>query len=102
MVKRMKKVFPINIVTNRNLFLQLRMNSKINNSFAMKNEKISHFENFNHASHLNEFYHHSNFFTGFMMVHSFVFYYFCFSREYCEIFKNIYFEKHLRTTVSEV
>ena len=26
---------------------------KINNSFATENDKISHFENFNHASHLN-------------------------------------------------
>ena len=27
---------------------------KTNNSFAIKNDKISHFENFNHGSHLNQ------------------------------------------------
>ena len=27
---------------------------KINNSFTMKDDKISHFENFNHTSHLND------------------------------------------------
>ena len=49
----MKKVFSVNTVVDRNLFQHLRMIFKINNSFAMKNDKISLFENFNHANHLN-------------------------------------------------
>ena len=56
MVKRMKKVFPINVVVDKNLFLHLRTIFTINNSFAMKNDKITHFENFNHASYLKYFY----------------------------------------------
>ena len=53
MMKRTKNVFSINIVVHRNLFLHFRSVFKINNSFVIKNFKISHFENFNHASHLN-------------------------------------------------
>ena len=54
MMKRMKKVFPINIVGDKKLFLHLQVNTKINNSFAIKNDKISQFENFDPASHLKK------------------------------------------------
>ena len=54
MVKRMKKVFSINIVGDKKLFLHLQVKTKINNSFAIKNDKISQFENFNRASHLKK------------------------------------------------
>ena len=54
MMKRMKKVFPINIVGDKKLFLHLQVNTKINNSFAIKNDKISQFENFDRASHLKK------------------------------------------------
>ena len=47
-----EKVFPTNIVVNRNFYICASI-FKINNSFTIKNFKISHFENFNHASHFN-------------------------------------------------
>ena len=50
MVKRMEKVCPINIVVD---IITCASIFKINNSFAIKNDEISHSENFNHASHLN-------------------------------------------------
>ena len=49
MLKRMRKVFYVNIVVERNLFQASVF--KINHTFAMKKNKISHFKSFNHASH---------------------------------------------------
>ena len=40
-MKRMKKVFPINVVVDKKIFLHLRTIFTINNSFAMKNDKIT-------------------------------------------------------------
>ena len=48
MVKRLEKVFSLNTNIDRNLFQTCI--STISNSFAIKNDKISHFENFNHVS----------------------------------------------------
>ena len=50
MVKKMKKVFPVNIVVDKNICASVL----INNSFAIKNYKILHFKDFNRASHLND------------------------------------------------
>ena len=51
MVKMMKNVFSLNIVADKNLFQHLEINIK-DNSFAMKNGKVSHSEHFSDASHL--------------------------------------------------
>ena len=53
MVKRTKKVFPMNFDVDVYPYLHVRINIKINNSFTIKNDKILPFESFNHASHLN-------------------------------------------------
>ena len=43
MVNRLEKVFSLNTVVDRNTCTSV---FKINNSFAMKNDKISHFKKF--------------------------------------------------------
>ena len=47
-----EKGISLNVVVDRNLFQECASIFKINNSFAMKNDKISHFENIYHAIHL--------------------------------------------------
>ena len=46
-----EKVFPTNIVVNRNFYI-FQSIFKINNSFTI-NKIYHHFENFNHACHFN-------------------------------------------------
>ena len=52
-MKRIKKSFLKKIL----LFIEILFDIsgtifKVNNSFAVKNDKLSYFENFNHANHL--------------------------------------------------
>ena len=55
MVKKDGKSISYKYCTN--LFLHLRINTWINDSFAIKNDQISYFEKFDHASHLKGFFH---------------------------------------------
>ena len=45
-----EKSVPYKIISDNNFFLHF---STLNNSLAIKNDKISHFESFNHVSHLD-------------------------------------------------
>ena len=48
-----KRIFSKLLLSMKTFFYTCASIYKVNNSFAIKNDEISHFENFNHASPVN-------------------------------------------------